>query len=167
MVRMIDPGVPGTFWRFLVADDAQIDRFLMRDEESILNICERVAVDAWIESNRHFHVMRDFYTHSELVLAGLWGGVRGALPSMHNLIKEWLKGRKTVVYNQTTIDQIFLREKIWRIIQHSVLAHDSVFDFGDKVDFPSLGTLPPWKHVGQDDFIFFEKKKPANAEPKK
>jgi hypothetical protein len=149
--------LPGTFWRFLIAEDKKIDRFLVRDADSVLNIRERVAVDAWIASNRHFHVMRDFYSHSELILAGLWGSASGALGSMRTLIADWLNKRKAVVYNQTTTDQIFLREKIWRIVQYSALVHDSAFDFGDKVDFPSVGTLPPWKHVGQDDFIFFKK----------
>jgi hypothetical protein len=129
----------------------------MRDADSILNIRERVAVDAWIASNRHFHVMRDFYSHTELIHAGLWGGVRSALPPMRKLIAEWMKGRKAIVYNQTTVDQIFLREKVWRIVQNSALVHDSVFDFGDKLDFPLVGTLPPWKHVEQDDFILFKK----------
>jgi hypothetical protein len=149
--------LPGAFWRFMVADDEKIDRFLVRDADSILNIRERVAVDAWLASSRHFHVMRDFYSHTELILAGLWGGVPGALSPMRKLIAEWMKERKAIVYNQTTVDQIFLREKVWRIVKYSALVHDSMFDFGDKLDFPAVGTLPPWKHVGQDDFIFFKK----------
>lgn len=157
IVPVVDTEIPGTFWRFLVCDDENIDRYLLRDADSIFNIRERVAVDEWILSNKHFHVMRDFHSHSELMLAGLWGGVRGALPSMRTLIIHWLKEQKAGVYNRTTIDQMFLRERIWRIIQHSLLVHDSVFDFGEKKDFPSVGTLPRSKHVGQNDFIFFKK----------
>ena len=157
IVQVSPSDIPGTFWRFLAANDQSIDRFIFRDADSILNIRERVAVDEWIASNRHFHVMRDFYSHSELILAGLWGGVRGALPPIDPLIEQWFKEKRAHVYNQTTSDQIFLREKIWRIVQRSVLVHDSAFDFGDKKDFPNVGTLPPWKHVGQDDFIFFKK----------
>jgi len=155
VVQVDNSALPGTFWRYFVADDEKIDRFLVRHADSILNIRERVAVDEWIKLNRHFHIMRDFYSHSELMLAGLWGGVRGALHSIRNLISEWQRERSSFTYNQTTIDQIFLREKIWPIAQWSALVHDSVFDFGDKIDFPSVGTLPPWKHVGQNDFIFF------------
>jgi hypothetical protein len=157
VVRLEKSPLPGTYWRFLVADDERIDRYLVRDADSILNIRERVAVDAWIESRRHFHVMRDYYSHSELILAGLWGGVRGAIAGMNTLIEQWRSKRRAVVYNETTIDQIFLREKIWPIMHHSVLVHDSVFDFGEKVDFPPVGTLPAWKHVGQNDFIFFKR----------
>jgi hypothetical protein len=149
--------VPGTFYRFLVADDPQVDRFIIRDADSILNIRERVAVDAWLASGMHFHVMRDFYTHTELILAGMWGGIRGALPSMRALIAEWLSEQKGITYNQTTSDQIFLREKVWPVVRQSALVHDSWFDFGDKVNFPEVGTLPPWKHVGQNDFIFFKR----------
>lgn len=158
VVDMTNAGILGTFWRFLVADDAAIDRFIIRDADSILNIRERVAVDAWVASNRHFHIMRDFYSHTELILAGLWGGVHGALPPVQKLIKAWLSRRNVTIYNQTTIDQIFLREEIWKIARLSALIHDSVFSFGDAVNFPAVGTLPPWKHVGQNDFIFFQGK---------
>jgi hypothetical protein len=99
--------------------------------------------------------MRDSYSHSELILAGLWGGVRGALPPIRMAIDVWVRSRSKMVYNQTTTDQIFLREKLWRIVRQSALIHDSVFDFGEKIDFPPVGTLPPQNHVGQNDFVFF------------
>ena len=61
----------GTFWRFLVADDPDVTRFLVRDADSVVNVREKVAVEEWLASTRHFHLMRDHYDHSELVLAGM------------------------------------------------------------------------------------------------
>jgi hypothetical protein len=49
------------FWRFLVADPG-VDRSLIRDADSVVNVRERVPVDRWIASGKHFHVMRDFWT---------------------------------------------------------------------------------------------------------
>lgn len=48
-------------------------------------------------------------------------------------------------------------------MQHGVLVHDSVFEFGETIRFTSVGTLPLWKHVGQDDSIIF--KSPATVNP--
>jgi len=138
----------GTFWRFLVADDPSVDRFVLRDADSLVNTRERVAVDDWIASGRHFHVMRDHFDHSELVLAGMWGGVRGALPPMLPAIRAWYAARQRVI--GATADQAFLREALWPTIRQSVLTHDSQFAFGERRDFPALGSLPPDCWVGCD-----------------
>jgi hypothetical protein len=136
----------GTLWRFLVADDASVDRFVLRDADSLLNTRERVAVDEWLASGRHFHVMRDHYDHSELVLAGMWGGVRGALPPMVPAIRAWFASPRQVLGR--TADQEFLREVLWPTIAQSVLTHDSQFAFAEARDFPALGRLPPGQWVG-------------------
>jgi hypothetical protein len=46
----------GTFWRFLIADDQEVDRYIVRDADSVVNIREFVAVQEWLASGRHFHV---------------------------------------------------------------------------------------------------------------
>ncbi len=48
------------FWRFLVADDPTVDRFLVRDADSLLTVRERVAVDDWLLGEQPFHAMRDW-----------------------------------------------------------------------------------------------------------
>ncbi len=138
----------GTLWRFLIADDPAVDRYIVRDADSLLNVRERVAVDEWIASNRHFHAMRDRFDHCDLVLAGLWGGVRDALPPMLPTIRAWFAGSRSVA--GYTSDQDFLREAMWPTIRHSALIHDSQFAFGARRDFPSVGRLPPGQWVGCD-----------------
>lgn len=136
----------GTFWRFLVAADPGVDRFLLRDADSLLNTRERLAVDEWLESGRHFHVMRDHCDHAEVVLAGMWGGVRGALPPLLPAIRAWFADQSPLL--GYTADQQFLREALWPTIRQSVLTHDSQFAFGPVRDFPALGRLPPGCWVG-------------------
>ncbi len=138
----------GTFWRFLVADDAAVERYVVRDCDAVVNVRERVAVDEWIESGRHFHLMRDAFTHTELVLAGLWGGVRGALPPIGPLMRRYVDDR----IHDRTLDQRFLREMLWPTIRQSVLVHDSQFAFGERRDFPKVGRLLPGQTVGQAVF---------------
>ena len=95
----------GTFWRFLVADDEDVDRYLVRDCDACLNPRERTAVDAWLASGRHFHVMRDGPTHTDVMLAGMWAGVRSALPPIQHEIIDYCQ---TAPLSRTA-DQIFLR----------------------------------------------------------
>ncbi len=90
--------------------------------------------------------MRDHYDHCELVLAGLWGGVRGALPSMQHAMQAWT-ALQTRVLGRTT-DQEFLRAALWPTIRQSVLVHDSQFAFGPVAPFPVVGTMPPGCWVG-------------------
>lgn len=151
LVMMPRPGTAfaGLFWRFLVANDAAVDRYLIRDADSIVNVQERVAVDEWISSGRHFHVMRDFWTHTAVMFAGLWGGVRGALPPLDPLIKQFLVEARE--YPERTLDQQFLRKVIWPIVRQSALVHDSIFRFGGAVEFPRFGRRASGRHVGQND----------------
>jgi hypothetical protein len=141
----------GLFWRFLVADDPHVDRYLIRDADSVINTRERVAVDAWIASGRHFHVMRDWWTHVTPIMAGMWGGVRGALPPLAPLIDSFVSEAARRAQVGRIIDHMFLQEKIWPIVRKSVLAHDSIFRFDGAEDFPPYGELGAGLHVGQDD----------------
>src|SRR5262249_49951752 len=129
----------GLFWRFLVADDPSVDRYIIRDADSVVNTQERVAVDLWIESSRHFHVMRDWCSHTEPILAGMWGGVRGALPRLDTMIQEFVTDITQRISIGRIIDQVFLRTKIWPIVRKSVLQHDSIFGFAGADDFPIWG----------------------------
>ena len=133
----------GLFWRFFVADDPGVDRFLCRDADSPLTLRERGAVDEWIDSGRSFHLMRDNILHCELVMAGLWGGVTGVLPKVEPMARRYYEG-----YRGRWVDQLFLREQLWRIIGPLALTHDSQYRLRETRPFPSFGRLPAGKHVG-------------------
>ena len=136
----------GLFWRFHVANDSNVDRYLVRDCDALLNPREERAVRAWIASGRHFHVMRDFFSHSELILAGLWGGVRGALPPLRPLYRPYLEDAAKTDH----CDQRFLREAVWPTVRHSACIHDSLFRVLGARPFPHGASLPQGRHVGQD-----------------
>ena len=138
----------GTFWRFLVSDNSAVDRYIVRDADSVVNIREAGAVQEWIASGRHFHIMRDNFDHGELVLAGMWGGVRGALPPIVPWARSYLASRRDFLGR--TADQEFLRERVWPTMRASLLTHDSQFAFGERRDFPDACRLPPGFHVGCD-----------------
>lgn len=138
----------GLMWRFEVIADPGVRHFLIRDCDSVLSVRERVAVDAWLRSDRWFHAMRDFLSHTEVLLAGMWGGVNGALPSMPELMAQF----RPRVAPTRTFDQLFLREVVWPTVRQSVLIHDSVYTgcLGS-VPFPQGGEIPCDWHVGQNE----------------
>ena len=80
----------GTFWRFLALDDHNIERVIFRDADSLISNYEAEAVYQWIQSNQPFHIMRDWGSHTELILAGLWGATAGSIASIRTKISSYL-----------------------------------------------------------------------------
>ena len=135
----------------MVADPA-VKRFLCRDADSLLTVKERVAVDAWLRSPFWFHAMRDWYTHTDLLLAGMWGGVGGILPDTAALLRAYSGWR----VEHDHIDQDVLAEAVWPVVRGKILIHDSVFaPCLGSVPFPPFGALPPGHHIGQNAFLHF------------
>jgi hypothetical protein len=150
MPRPLRPA-DGLFWRFTVTDDPEVTHFLLRDADSVLNAREAAAVQAWLASGRGFHVMRDHPAHTDLILAGLWGGMRGRLPPLAELLKGFRYHTGT---QSRSADQVFLAERVWPRIRHDCLLHDSVYRVLGAQDFPAGSALPPGRHVGDNASAF-------------
>jgi GR25 family glycosyltransferase involved in LPS biosynthesis len=133
-------------WRFLVANDPTVRRFLVRDADSVISVREAKAVAEWLESDRWFHVMRDYWTHTDPILAGMWGGRSGLLPELAPLIVSYQSGR----LETPNIDQWFLRDRVWPIIRSSTLIHDRCFRALGARIWPDADPAGDW-HVGQDE----------------
>ena len=75
-VRNIEDEYPGVglFQRFLVMNDPQVGRFLVRDCDARLSAAEADLVRHWIDSGHPFHVVRDHVLHNELMIGCLWAG---------------------------------------------------------------------------------------------
>jgi len=138
-------------WRFLVMEDASVKRFLMRDADSLLSEREAAAVDAWVASPYLFHHIRDYCSHTELILAGLWGGCTGVVPGVVEAMRTYCAGAGQA--SGRFIDQHFLRQFIWPTLRQSVLCHDELFGFHGAQPFPSHAPVR-WKtdqfHVGSN-----------------
>ena len=150
IVRRSEPATffDGLLWRFEVAGDPKVARFLIRDCDAVINVRERIAVDAWLESDKYFHTMRDYASHTEVILAGMWGGVGGVLPSIGEIRENF----RSDTAPTRTYDQIVLRNCVWPVVRQSVLAHDSVYTGSlGSVPFPETGQLPSGQHVGQNE----------------
>ena len=111
LVRMRDSrmagGIGGMFWRFLVAADASVDRYVVRDSDSRLNARERLAVEAWVSSGAKIHSLRDHPNHERPLNGGMWGGVKGAVADMEELVRRW--DDKNLYMG----DLDFLNQQVW------------------------------------------------------
>jgi len=135
--------IPATLWRFLVIDDNQVTRYLVRDADSLFSEKEAAAVQQWLSSPYWFHHMRDYFTHTELLLAGMWGGCNGIFPSVQKLIEAFVAS-----YTGTArfTDQYFLRAALWPTVRNSILNHDEIFLFHHAKNYPPHSSVR-WQHA--------------------
>lgn len=131
----------------MVSDDVQVGYFLVRDCDSLLSKREAAAVGEWLASGKYFHVMRDWWTHTDLILAGMWGGIAGILPPMAELIESYSSAHMVTA----NWDQWFLRDRIWGLIRNDCLVHDRLFNATGGRSFP-VPDPEEGRHVGQDEF---------------
>ena len=134
-------------WRFQVANDPAVGRFLVRDCDSVVNQREVAAVQQWLASERWFHVMRDWWSHTDPILAGLWGGVAGVLPDLTALLSTYRPPAKETA----NVDQWFLRDLLWGSIRPLALVHDRCFRNEGSVPWPDPDPVGN-RHVGQNEF---------------
>jgi len=134
-------------WRFQVANDPRVGYFLVRDADAVIDQREAQAVDAWLRSGRWFHAIRDWWTHTDLILAGMWGGVAGVLPNMTSMLAKY-RSRDLETPN---IDQWFLRDRIWAFVRRSCLVHDRCFRPPGAVPLPAPVAAGD-RHIGQDEY---------------
>jgi tetratricopeptide (TPR) repeat protein len=134
---------PGPMWRFLALNDPHAHRILFRDADSVISRREVEAVDQWLASDKRFHIIRDSGSHTELMLAGLWGVVAGSLPQLDKLMERFLSAP---LESRHFADQYFLRKYVWPYARTSLMQHDSIFGFMNGVPFPD-GVRPDDVHV--------------------
>lgn len=140
---------PGTMWRFLALDDERVAYAVFRDADSVVSPREAHAVAQWIASGKHFHTLRDAGSHTELILAGLWGAMGGSLNNMREQIRAYLANNKA---DGRFDDQYFLRQCIWPYVKQSLFATDRLFGFMDAHPFPENHLFDyEQHHVGCDE----------------
>eukprot|EP00744_Colponema_vietnamica_P012752 GILI01017893.1.p1 GENE.GILI01017893.1~~GILI01017893.1.p1 ORF type:complete len:361 (+),score=69.57 GILI01017893.1:157-1083(+) len=116
----IKGGIAGMFWRFLVAEDPSIERFIVRDADSRLSARDKAIVEEWEKSGKTYHVIRDHPSHSNFAMSGgMWGGKYS--PTLQLAEKMQSHNNK----NEYIEDMNFLNARIWPIIKDDSIQHDS------------------------------------------
>ncbi len=146
IIRVTKPALGpmyGRYWRFWVAADTDVSRFIVRDVDSRLNSRERAAVDEWISSGKTFHVMRDSVHHKTRALAGMWGGIGGKLPDIEALVDGW--GR----FDEWGQNDQFVSEILFPLMLKDYVCHDGAGYFDDGRPFPAHAPLSGTRYVGE------------------
>jgi hypothetical protein len=138
---------PPMMWRFLVADDDSVDRFIVRDSDARLSKRDSAAVYAWVQSNKTFHCVRDHPSHKNYPISGgMWGSKARELKQI--LPKTW-RNMTLGLHNRYLDDMNFLNNYIWPKVQNHTYCSDSVSC--DK--YPNSHPFPVprygYEHVGQ------------------
>jgi len=130
-------------WRFTVASDPSVDRYVIRDIDARLNQRDKDAIDEWCASGKKFHIIRDHPAHSIFKIpGGLWGGTKEAVPNMVDLLK------RNAINASYMWDMHFLAREIWGQARLSAMQHDSFScDRSGGRPFPTPRQYPE-QHVG-------------------
>lgn len=109
----------GKFWRFLIHDEPDVERFIVRDADSRLSARDRRCVEEWEASGKGLHVIRDHPYHTLKVMGGLWGLKPGKIQSLSDLMQPFAHkvGRD--------VDQPFLSAHLWPLYAGDRIQHDS------------------------------------------
>ena len=114
---------------------------MSRDLDSALTLRERVAVNAWLASNKSFHSMRDHPSHGLPMLGGMWGFRPSHNPNVSRILHEKIHNKNLIKRYGGIADQNFLTTHVWPIAKSSLIVHDSFLcqnGFGFKTEpFPT------------------------------
>ena len=125
-MNILTTGVKPVMWRFLVASDDTVDRFIVRDADSRLIPRDAAEVELWIQSGKAFHCIRDHPGHGGWPISGgLWGGVTSHLKFILKKNETFRKDmeRNEVEYKQETV---FLKEIVLPQVKDVAYCSDSV-----------------------------------------
>jgi hypothetical protein len=143
--------IPPMYSRFLAIDDEDVEIFISRDCDSIINNKEKAAVDQWINSNKNLHTMHDNDGgHFDEIMGGMWGLKKINNFNIKNKILDFLneKNKLSFVYRD---DQIFLKEYILPIFKESWIDHNSTIKhrYKSSVNFPDYKKIKYGTFVGE------------------
>lgn len=111
-----------TINRFLPISENNLSYMISRDTDSRISEREVNAVNAWLNSDKSAHIMRDHPFHGSFpMLAGMFGVKGGIIKNINSLLKLH-KSEEQYHY-----DQLFLYKYIYPIIEDDTLIHDEIF----------------------------------------
>ena len=141
--------------RLRVIDDPDVDVFMMRDLDSALSPRDAISVWVWLSSGVEFHSMHDNPAHSDVLMAGMWGGRSEAARRRFapRGIDAFLAEAAANVDHRGN-DQLLLTKAVWPHIEGNTLHMDMPQTYC-KYDGKLCVPFPMAPHSGQviDGFV--------------
>jgi hypothetical protein len=123
-----DTGAISKCYRYFPIDDLSVDVCIIRDADSRVNERDRRCIDAFLQSERLFHIIRDHPNHYHKIMAGMWGIKKGALnESIYDIFIEWKKHNVFDFWSDTR----FLVDCIYPKVYSNALIHSDILHFHD------------------------------------
>ncbi|XP_013413046.1 uncharacterized protein LOC106175532 [Lingula anatina] len=117
--------VAPALWRFLVADDTDLEAFIVRDLDSRLSKRDKILVEEWLTSGLPFHIIRDHPKHSQSVRGCLIGAKPKLLLGL--LGQNWLElGKQYSQPRRFKSSGNFIDEVVLPKVQNVALCHDII-----------------------------------------
>ncbi len=127
------------FWKFLEADSD--NTVICRNVESRVSGRDKSAVEAWLKSDKDFHIIRDHPSHNTPIVADMWGARNGILLNqLKDHMQVWFRNNsrnsegRVVRQNFALDDTHFLTQIIYPLVKNSSCVHDPFFS---KNPFPT------------------------------
>lgn len=142
-------------WRFFPILDPQVDAYVSRDLDSLINAREAAAVADWWGTQHHFHFMRDHPAHFIEVLGSGWGVRLGPAKSkVRQMVAEsFRQASKDPMFwagrSAYGPDQGFLKRYLWPWGKWSAVSHDSY----SCQHFPRTSPFPTRRGEGENNFV--------------
>lgn len=112
--------LPPSLWKYLIADDTSVKRFVVRDAMMRPSEREAAALEDWLQHEAPFYCIRDHPTHAtQPLVSGLTGGMPLLLRNTTGIsLRKLMKGYKS--------EADFLRNSLWPRVKAFTFSHDSV-----------------------------------------
>lgn len=142
-------------WRFFPVLDPQVDAYVSRDLDSLINSREAAAVAEWWKTPHHFHFMRDHPAHFIEVLGSGWGVRLGPAKSKvrRMMVEAFQQASKDPMFWANRLaygpDQGFLKRYLWPWGKWSAVSHDSY----SCQHFPRTSPFPTRRSEGENNFV--------------
>jgi len=106
--------------RFFAIDEDAVDTMVVRDADSRVHSRDRWAIQEWVKSDKHAHIIRDHPYHGAYIMGGVWGLKKGYLTqTMTSLFEAYRAYHR----NEHGEDQHFLARIIYPLICRDALYH--------------------------------------------
>ena len=91
--------------RYLPYDDPNVNIWISRDLDSVVNYREKAAVDEWLEnySDKELHIMSDNDQHTWTIAAGMFGFKNNHLKNLSDFMLEFCRGKSSYNYDDDAL----------------------------------------------------------------
>lgn len=118
-------------WRFLVADDGDVARFLVRDADSRVSTKDRQIIERWTSDRTPVCIARDHPSHRRPIMGGTWGGTRdfrraANLTTVRSSLETSLREKGTQ-WARYSMDQNWLKSVVWEAVENVTSQFDASF----------------------------------------